>query len=334
MSRQISRRNFLTAATITLGAAGLAACGNSSSANNPLAGPTREVQDIEGNTVTVPAHPERIVALSEPALDGLLALDITPVGCVAGRGQRTVAPYLPEKARDIELLGSVSQINFEAVGAAQPDLILVDGTSINNNKPALDALSAIAPVVYLGYAGGDWRINFRNLAAAVDKVDEGEAVMAAYDEEVAAAREHLGKYDEDTFSIVRWEGNSAALILNDLPPGQALKDLGLKRPPSQDRMGRGHSEPVSNENLKDIDADYMFFGTLGGSSIANPDAGGSVDIEAAEQAIASAVQVPGFTDLIAFQDGHIIPVDGSVWTSTGGPLLMRRIVHDVNNSLD
>ncbi|WP_199189104.1 iron-siderophore ABC transporter substrate-binding protein [Corynebacterium sp. 13CS0277] len=330
-----SRRQFLTAATVAAAAAGLAACGGAGAAGGGApTGATRTVKDIYGDDIVVPADPQRIVALSEPALDGLLALGITPVGCVAGRGQRTVAPYLPEEAREIELLGSVSQVNFEAVGAAKPDLILVDGTSINNNQPAIDALKVIAPVVYLGYAGGNWRTNFENLAAAVGKEQQAQEIMAAYDEEVAAARGHLEKYSEDTFSIVRWEGNSAAMILQDLPPGQALMDLGLRRPPAQDRMGRGHSEPVSNENLQDIDADYMFFGTLGGSSISNPDAGGSVDIEAAEQAIASAVRVPGFTDLIAFQDGHIIPVDGALWTSTGGPILMRRIVEDVNNNLE
>ena len=39
-----------------------------------------------------------------------------------------------------------------------------------------------------------------------------------------------------------------------------LSDLGLQRPPAQDREGKGHSEPVSLENLSDIDADYMFIG--------------------------------------------------------------------------
>jgi iron complex transport system substrate-binding protein len=86
---------------------------------------------------------------------------------------------------------------------------------------------------------------------------------------------------------------------------------------------------VSLENLADIDADYLFFGSLGGSSVANPDAGDGVDVAAAGTALAQAEATPGFTDLDAYRAGHVILVDGSLWTSTGGPLLMSGIVDSV-----
>jgi len=113
----------------------------------------------------------------------------------------------------------------------------------------------------------------------------------------------------------------------------ALSDLGLRRPASQDRRGRGHSEPVSLENLDQIDADHLFFGTLGGSSVGNADAGGGTDTAAAQQALDAAQQVPGFGALHAVSEGHVILVDGSLWTSTGGPLLMSRIVDSVVEAL-
>ena len=47
----------------------------------------------------------------------------------------------------------------------------------------------------------------------------------------------------------------------------------------------------------------------------------------------AAKQVPGFTRLNAYRQDHIILVDGSAWTSTGGPLLMNRLVDDVRNAL-
>jgi iron complex transport system substrate-binding protein len=128
---------------------------------------------------------------------------------------------------------------------------------------------------------------------------------------------------------VRWQGTSASLILKELLPGRALEDLGLARPPSQDRLGRGHSEPVSLENLQEIDADWMFFGTLGGSSVENPNAGGSADLSGAELALADARQVPGFTELKACRENRIVLVDGSAWGSTGGPILMNYLVNNV-----
>ncbi|MFT4294395.1 MAG: iron-siderophore ABC transporter substrate-binding protein [Micropruina sp.] len=308
-------------------------CSSAPAPSSPAAAQTRAVTDINGERVEVPAQPQRVVPLSEPTLDGVLALGVTPVGTVSGRGQSGVPNYLADVARDIPILGGIGQPNFEAIGAAKPDLILVDGTSVNNNPPVLEALRQIAPVVNTGFAGGEWRTNFRNVAAALGREQQGEKVIADYEAKVASTRASLGKVKDQTFSIVRWQGTAPALILKELPPGQALVDLGLRRPAGQDTFGRGHSEPVSLENLQQIDADHMFFGTLGGSSVSNPNAGGSAGLDGAQQALAQAERVPGFTRLNAYRKKQIILVDGSAWTSTGGPLLMNRLVDDVRKAL-
>ncbi|BCB84817.1 ABC transporter substrate-binding protein [Phytohabitans suffuscus] len=297
------------------------------------AGGTRFVVDIEGTRVTVPERPERVVTLSEPTLDGALTLGVTPVGTTTGRGQSGVPNYLAGRAGGIPLLGSVAQPNFEAIGKARPDLILVDGTSINNNPPVIALLRKIAPTVYAGYAGGDWRVTFGYVAEALNRAERGREVLSGYDARVSTVHGRLGPRLAETYSVVRWQGSSASLILKELPAGLALTDLGLRRPPGQDRIGRGHSEPVSLENLADIDADWMFFGTLGGSSVGNPDAGGGAGVDAAREALAEARAVPGFTALKAYRGGRIVPVDGSLWTSTGGPLLMNLIVDDVERAL-
>jgi iron complex transport system substrate-binding protein len=307
--------------------AALAGCGAQATATS---GATRTVTDVDGTTMKVPVHPQRVVALSEPTLDDALALGITPVGTITGRGQSTAPHYLGKQAADLPILGAVAQPDYERIAAARPDLILVDGTSINNNADALRILRRIAPTYDAGLAGGDWRTNLTHAADALNATAKASAVIAAYDKQAAAARKELaGRYAGKTFSIVRWQGGSASLILEELPAGIALTDLGLARPKDQDRRGRGHSEPVSLENLQQIDADYLFFGTLGGSSVGNAQAGGAADSSAADQALHEAEQVPGFTQLTAYKDKHIIPVDGSLWTSTGGPILMDRIVDSV-----
>lgn len=321
---------FVAVLSLTGCFAGASASGSTS---NAPGGSTRVIVDVEGTEVEVPEHPERIVTLSEPTLDGVLALGVTPVGTVTGRGQSTVPGYLADVAGELPILGGIAQPNYEAICAAKPDLILVDGTSVNNNPPVIAALRQVAPVVFTGYAGGDWKANFRFVADAMNMVDEGEQVILDYEARVAEAKPQLAEYADSTFSIVRWQGSSAALILKELLPGRALTDLGLKRPAQQDREGRGHSDPVSLENLQDIDADYLFFGTLGGSSIGNPNAGGSTTVDGASDALEEAVAVPGFTGLTAYQNDRVILVDGSVWTSTGGPLLMNRLIDDVLGAL-
>lgn len=332
------RRTFLTRlAHLTIAAVAsttIVACGSSGSSGSGTTGETRVVKDADGKDITVPTKPQRVVTLSEPTMDAAIALGITPIGTVTGRGQSTVPSYLMEQAKDVEILGAVAQPNFEAIGAAKPDLILTDGTSINNNQVVIDALARIAPVVVTGFAGGSWRDNLRFTADALNVADKAKKLESDYDAKAQKLAKDLAKdYSENTFSIVRWQGSSAALILKDLLPGQALEDLGLKRPPFQDRKGKGHSEPVSIENLAEIDADFMFFGTLGGSSQSNPNAGGTADVADAMKALEAAKDTPGFTDLNAFQNNQIIPVEGSAWTSSGGPILMNRILDDVSRAL-
>ncbi|WP_448854351.1 ABC transporter substrate-binding protein [Corynebacterium frankenforstense] len=331
-SLRISRRSFLAAAAVVAGSSALAACSGGDSPETG-AGASRTVADVDGNEVQVPENPERVVALSEPTLDAVLALGITPAGTISGRGQETVPPYLADKAGDVPILGTVSELNFEAIGAVKPDLILVDGTAVTKDPNAVAALQKIAPTVNTGRAGGDWRDSLTLVAAAVGQPEAEGKVRADHDARVADLKERLAKYSDQTFSVVRWQGNAPALILKELPAGRVLDELGLERPPKQDRTGGGHSEPVAMENLADIDADYIFFGSLGGSSVGNQNAGGKADVEGSRTALQEAESAPGFTELNAYKQGHIIPVDGGVWTSTGGPLQIQRILDDVQDAL-
>nr|WP_285896008.1 ABC transporter substrate-binding protein [Schaalia meyeri] len=326
---------------VALAALVAGACSPSQSTPASSSGPmstaateTRMVTDASGQEVALPLEPTRVVTLSEPTTDNALALGITPVGAVSGRGQAGVAAYLADRAGDVPILGSVGTPNLEAVGAAHPDLILVDGTSVkSDDTDTLNALKQIAPVFYTARSGDDWRETFTRTADALGVTDEASTKLADFDAHVAAVSSRLndGGYLDQTYSVVRWQGDSAGLILKELPAGQALSALGMKRPANQDRNGEGHSEPVSLENIDQIDADWIFFGTLGKSSVNNPSAGGATGVEASEAALAEARASVGFDSLAAVRAGHVIPVDGSLWTSTGGYLLMEGIVANIED---
>ena len=323
-------------AALTLGACSSTSPTPASSSDPADAAQTRIVTDQSGQEVTLPAHPTRVVTLSEPTTDNALALGVTPVGVVSGRGQTTVPNYLADRAGDIPILGSIGAPNLEAIGAARPDLILVDGTSVkDNDSETLSALGQIAPVFFTTQSGGDWRETFALTADALGVPEQADVKLAEFDQHVAdvSARLKDAGYLDQTYSVVRWQGDSAGLILKELPAGQALTALGMKRPANQDRDGEGHSEPVSLENLATIDADYMFLGTLGGASQQNPNAQGSAGLQGAEEALNKAKETSGFTNLKAVKDDHVILVDGSKWTSTGGPLLLEGIIEDVKKAL-
>lgn len=323
---------LLAAAALALVGCGDSSAGAATSSAPDKAAATRTVKNVDGTSAQVPAHPERVVTLSEPTLDATLALGVQPVGSIAGRGQEGVPGYLKSKAGDVPIVGSVAQLDYEKIAKVRPDLILVDGTS-GVNPSNLKTLRKIAPTVDTGKAGGDWHDNLALVADALGKAKAGKKVVADYDAKVASAKKKLARYSDDTFSVVRWQGGSFSMILKELPAGMALDDLGLERPASQDRRGPGHSVPVSSENLPEIDADYIFFATLGGASQGNPDVEGDSGVAGAEKALKDAQKVPGWSNLSAVKADHVEPVDGSVWASTGGPILMTHLIDSVVKTL-
>lgn len=322
-NKQLGRRAFLSLAGLTAAGLALSSCKKRQSG-------TRIIKNAFGDNIVVPAGPERVAAMSEPTLDNALALGATLIGGTAGRGQSAIPNYLEEKGHGVPILGNVAQPSYGALKEAKPDLILIDGTSIGTDQQVIESLTAIAPLAYTGYAGGDWRDNLRITADALNMTSEADDLVSDYNGKIKSAQRKLEKYRSKTFSIVRWQGDNASLILKELPAGRALTDLGLDRPQNQDRDGEGHSEPVPRENLADIDADYIFLGTLGGDDEMGSGGGtGTVDVERAKKVVGEAAKVPGFTRLRAYQEDHIIPVDGSLWTSAGGVLLMNTIVDQI-----
>ena len=229
----------LALASLTLGACSSTQPAPASSSGANGTSETRVVTDASGQEVTLPSHPTRVVTLSEPTTDNALALGVTPIGVVSGRGQQTVPNYLLDRAGDIPILGSIGTPNLEAIGAAHPDLILVDGTSVkNNDTETLTALGQIAPVFFTTQSGGDWRETFALTADALGVPEQADVKLAEFDQHVAdvSARLKDAGYLDQTYSVVRWQGDSAGLILKELPAGQALTALGMKRPANQDRV--------------------------------------------------------------------------------------------------
>ena len=90
------------------------------------------------------------------------------------------------------------------------------------------------------------------------------------------------------------------------------------RPEQQREPGFTHSQALSLESLDLLDADWLVVGTLAGTG------------EAAD-ALNQARDTPAFQQLGAVQSGQMAPVDGSLWTSVGGPLAAMQVIDDVEN---
>jgi len=304
------------AAAVLLFSAG---CGDASRTAAPSVsetGATRTISDALGNDVTIPVRPERVLALSEADLDAMLALGVTPAGACAGRGQASFPRYLGEETAGMTLLGALYRPSVDRILQVDPDLILAGGWL---DAGLEEQLRRIAPVVRTHATGDGWRDALRGVASALDREAEAKAFLSRYDGRLEAVRAAVGAPGELEASVVRWNPKGPAFMYADSFSRGVLNDIGFRVPEAQQVPGPAHSPVLSFESLDQIDADWLFLGTLSGEG------------EAAKT-LEHALSHPAFARLRAATEGRVVRVDGSVWTSAGGPLAALKILEDVEEA--
>src|SRR5690606_34523600 len=89
----------------------------------------------------------------------------------------------------VPLDGNAKAPDLEAIAAQRPDLIVASWFW----NPSWEALERIAPTVLLQPAHWEWRHRVRDLATVLDRVAEGERVLADLDAHLATVRADLDR---------------------------------------------------------------------------------------------------------------------------------------------
>lgn len=283
-------------------------------------GETREITDATGATVIVPANPQRVVVLSEVDLDSALALGLTPVGSVNGRGQPGLPQYLGDKASGIESVGTLVEPSLEKIVALKPDVILA-GSMLDQIKTLLPELSKIAPVVATYKPSDDWKTAFKSIASMLNRQAVAEAFLGQYDERLSAIKKLLPEGQGAQANVARWMPQGPVVMMPATFSSLILADAGFARPEAVQALAGSHgahTDPLSLEKLDVMDSNWLFLGTL--------NAEGATALDAA-------LKNPLFQKLDVVQRGHVVPVDGAVWTSVGGPLAALVVLDDIEKAL-
>ena len=309
------RRRMLPTTAVAVVALALSACGGDepdggSATTSDAAGQELAVSTQYGD-VTVPADPERVVTLAESALDVALSVGVTPVGTTASRGGDKAPAYLGEDAAEIPVVATVAEPNLEAILEADPDVILA---AQGLEQEQYDALTAIAPTVVPEVPGrGDWEAPLHTYAEALGADDELTEQLDAIADRAAALKDDGAL--EGSAAVVRWMANGPVLMNSGHMPGSLLAAAGATSLKAADDLGqRPHSDPLSLENLDQVDADRLFLAAFGAD-------GGS--------ALEAAGTQPAFTRLKAVAAGTATEVDGSVWSSASGPVAADLVMDDI-----
>jgi iron complex transport system substrate-binding protein len=144
----------------------------------------RIVKTLKGD-ISIPVNPQKVIGLSVVYPEFLYALGVTPI---AVQNYHPEFPaYLQDPFKDTVKMGIAQTPNFEAILAAEPDLIIAPTWWSDKDY---DQLTKIAPTVLLPQRD-DWRDELRDIAEVLDKKEQAEGVIQDLHSKEVAAKEKL-----------------------------------------------------------------------------------------------------------------------------------------------
>lgn len=234
-------------------------------------------------TTIIPERPDRVAAVSWANHEVPLALGVAPVGFArADFGDDDGDGLLPWVSARLEEIGAEAPalfnegdgIDFEAVAASEPDVILAAYSGLT--RADYDKLSRIAPVV--AYRTGPWATDWREMirlnAAGIGMSEEGDALIARTEAQIAETVAGFpAMHGKSAMFITHLDVRDLSVIrfytANDTRV-KFLADLGLVSPASIAAAGADgrYSGEISAERVDAIaDADIII--AYGGQAVAD-----------------------------------------------------------------
>lgn len=272
-----------------------------SPAANKEADAPRIIKHAMGET-TIKGTPSRVVILTNEGTEALLAVGVKPVGAVMSWLGEPWYDHIKNDMQNVTVVGDELQPNLELIASLKPDLII--GNKVRQEK-IYDQLKQIAPTVFAADLVGDWKVNFKLYSEAVNKKDEGEKAMAAFDKRVAEVKGKLGSKAATKVSLVRFSASQVRIYQKQTFAGVLLNQLGIARPESQDK--ESFIEVLNKENIAKMDGDVLFYFVT--------EAKGKTD---AANVVKEWQNDPLFKNLNAAKTNKVIQVDEGIWNSAGG----------------
>ena len=269
---------------------------------------------MESNT-EVPSAPKRIVILTNEGTEALLALGIKPVGAVKSWVGDPWYEHISDQMTDVEVVGTESQVNVEAIAKLQPDLII--GNKMRQEE-IYPQLKAIAPTIFAETLRGDWKENFKLYSKAVNLEEKGREVLDEFDQRIADIRDNLGDQLNTEVSLVRFMSGDVRIYHKDTFAGVILEEIGFARPESQD-VDDFAERNVSEERIPAMDGDILFYFTY---------ETGDGEAQTLED---EWINKPLFKNLPVVKAGNIHKVDDNIWNTAGGVIAANLMLDDLEN---
>ncbi len=215
-------------------------------------------------TTVLDEVPQRIVTLNVQWTDVVLAMDLVPTAYTLSTaiGETDIYPWQVGLLDDAEQIAAGDAgIPFEAIAAAQPDLIL--GAYNIQDQAAYDTLAAIAPTIGpLGDLQVDpWSDQITVLGQALRAEDAAAEAIAEVDALAAAVAEELPGLEGATYTFANFVPGTGIYVIADPDDGASrlFDAMGMEIDPDivaldEEAVGRAL---ISFEEIALLDADLV-----------------------------------------------------------------------------
>lgn len=232
----------------------LTACGGEAggSADSTAADERTVVIEHAQGSTTVPVNPQKVITFDLASLDTLDTLGVPVTGVAKGN----LPSYLDKYNGDGYVnAGTLFEPDFEAVNAAEPDLIVV----ANRSAKAYGELSKIAPTVDLTLDWTSFKSSFvtntEKLGTIFDKQDEVTTALADIDTKISKAEESAT--DAGRGLIVLTSAGEVTAFGPGSRFGWLHDEFGVT-PAIADVEAATHGDPVSFEFILKTNPDWLF----------------------------------------------------------------------------
>lgn len=288
---------------------------DTSTAASVADGASTRIVETSFGEVELPVDPERVIALDEYAAMNLLAVGIAPMETYTAYSSLVSQDILAERGVELMAQEDSFAVNFEAIAASDPDVIVV--TAESAVVESVEPLQDIAPTVIVPYTA-PWRDVITDTGNLFDRSDRAAEVISALETKVAdtAAAVASNPYSlsmlGETFGILFAVSPEAVL-------SAVVDEVGVDRPAAQAEAesmeGFNSVISLSPELVVDHDADVVTVM----SGVFYPE---------------DAVQnLPTYQSLPAVQNGRSTVVDGDMWFGTH-PFAIYWILEDLAALVD
>ena len=258
----------------------------------------------------MPVDPERVLTFDFAALTTLDALDVDVWGLPQENLPGTLEKYSSD---EYENIGTLFEPDYEAVQAAEPDLIIVAGRS----AAVYPELSKIAPTIDLSNDAADFRTsvveNAEILGQIFDREDEVDEMVAALDDSIADVQDVAA--EAGTGLIVMTNAGEVSAFGPGSRFGFLHDDLGVT-PVIEDVEAATHGEAVSFEFLLETNPDWLF--------VVDRDAATGESTDAAKAVLDNEI----VKQTTAYKNDHIVYVDPVAWYIVNGGLTTLQAMTD------